>query len=111
VSVSSGTGFFCTARPFTQSLVLYAAYWLHTPKVPLSVAASTSPCNACTLYPEPTPLSIHPKLHLDQFSCFCTTRGRESLYFTMCVKMRLMRDFKKITAAINAIKKLIVLQS
>jgi len=29
------------------------------------------------------------KLHLDWFSHFCTAHGRESLYFTMCIKMQL----------------------
>jgi len=31
----------------------------------------------------------HSKLHLDQFSRF---HGRESLYFTICVRMGLMRN-------------------
>jgi len=43
----------------------------------------------------------HPKLYLDRFSRFYTAHGRESLYFTMCA-------FKKLIAAINAIKDLIV---
>jgi len=35
-----------------------------------------------------------PKLHLDLFSNFRTAYGRESQYFTMCIKMRLTSNLK-----------------
>jgi len=38
------------------------------------------PTNTCFLGPTPSP---YPKRHLERFSRFCTTHGRESLYFTM----------------------------
>jgi len=37
-------------------------------------------------------LTQHLKLHLDRFSRFCAAQGRESLYFTMCVRTRLKYD-------------------
>jgi len=50
------------------------------PKMPVDVAASTSPRNTCSL--DPTN------------SAFQTAHDRMFLYFTMCVKVRLTRDEK-----------------
>jgi len=72
-----------------------------TPKVPLPVEASASPCNTCSL--DPLDSAFQTALHLNWFSCFHTAHGRESLYLIVCIKMRLMCDLK---IAINAIEKI-----
>ena len=58
--------------------------WPNTLKSALPVEAFMYyiPCNTCSW----TYLTQHSKLHLDRFSRFCTAHGRESLYFTVCVK-------------------------
>jgi len=53
-----------------------------------------------------THLTQHPKLHLDWFSRFHTAYGRESLYFTMCIKTQLMRDYKIKALQLTRLKKL-----
>jgi len=47
--------------------VAYKALRSVHPTVPLSMEASTFPCNTC---------SMHPKLHLDRLCHFCTADGR-----------------------------------
>jgi len=62
-----------------------------SPKVLLSMRASTRRVIHVPL----THPTLHPKLHLDRFSRFCTAYGTVSLYFTMCIKTWLMRNLKK----------------
>ena len=52
----------------------------NTPKVPLPMGASTP---HLIIHVPWTHATHHP---LVQFSCFCIAHGRESLYFTMCIK-------------------------
>jgi len=70
---------FCTAYPFTQpqNSTLYNA---RHPKSAASHGDIYTPCHTCFLDPP------------DRFRGFCTAHGRESLYFTVCVKMQWMRD-------------------
>jgi len=49
-----------------------------------------TPCDTHSLDP-PDSAS---RMHLDWFSRLCTAHGRQSLYCTTCVKMRLTRDYK-----------------
>ena len=57
-------------------------------------AHSRGACTPHAIHVPWTHQTQHPMLHLDRFSRFCTARGRESLYFAVCVKTRLTRDEK-----------------
>jgi len=50
--------------------------------MPWAGSFSSSKLHLCLCVPW-TYQTQHPKLHLDQFSHFCTAQGRQSLYFTM----------------------------
>jgi len=98
--------------PFTQLLqnpMLYNPFQSarHLKSVPSHDGIYT-PCNTCSL---DWHISAS-QMHLDQFSHFCTSHGRDFLYFTMCIRMQLLCNtrLKTTAAAINATKKLIIWQ-
>jgi len=75
-----------TLLPNQQNPMLCNAFQLvrhHNSALPMG--ASTSH----VMHVPWTHLTQHSKLHLDRFSRFSTAHGRESLYFTVCVKTRL----------------------
>ena len=74
---------FGTAYPNAQNLTHYTAFQSAKtpPKLPLPMGAFTSPW---------TNQTQHTKLHLNWLSRFCPAHGRQSLYFTTCVRTRLM---------------------
>ena len=94
----------CTAHPFTQAQTptLYNAY--QSARQPKS-ATCRGASRPHVIHVPWTHMTQHPDLHLN-LCHFCTAHGRESWYFTMCIKMW----FTKLIAAINVIKKSISLQ-
>jgi len=74
--------------PNPQNPMLYN--WPDTSKMPLP----SGNLHSHIIHVPWTHPTQHSKLHLDQFSRYCTAHGIESLYFTMLVKTRLTHNFK-----------------
>jgi len=78
---------FLHCSPFYQTPKILCFTMLYNqsdnPKVPFTVGSLLPD----VIHVPWTYLTQHSKPHLDRFSHFCTAHFRESLYFTMCVKM------------------------